>query len=210
MSCLGHPRMPDRNPSYDSFATVPATRSLTRIDLLRFRRNPQVASPFPRKIDHPVFGPSLACIHGAMALPVRRTFRDLRPCEPRKNSLSTRILPLAVKIDSVAFKSSTPDLEAGWRRSVRPRMFPLAGLRIEGTEAKALDDRSLIGSLEEFQENAAIQDLVCPQGTGALAPGSIGPMKIADGVPLAFEKIKLLCLRVRCLKNHIAHTGLPK
>jgi hypothetical protein len=35
-------------------------------------------------------------------------------------------------------------------------------------------------------------------------------MKIADGVPLAFEKIELLCLRVRCLKNHIAHTGLPK
>jgi hypothetical protein len=30
-------------------------------------------------------------------------------------------------------------------------MFPLGGLRIEGAETEALDHRSLIGSLEEFQ-----------------------------------------------------------
>jgi hypothetical protein len=70
------------------------------------------------------------------------------------------IFPLAVKIDGVAFKSSAPDQEATRRGRVCPRMFPLGGLRIEGAETEALDHRSLIGSLEEFQEGAAIQDLL--------------------------------------------------
>lgn len=167
-------------------------------------------SQSPREINHPVFGPSLAAIHGAMALPVCRMFGDPRPGELRKNLLPSLIFPLAVKIDGVTFKSSAPDQEAAGRRSVRPRMFPLGGLRIEGAKTKALDDRSLIGAFEKFQGNAAIQDLVCRQGSGPLAPGSIGQREVADGVPLAFEKIKLLCLHVRWFKNHIAHTDLPK
>src|SRR5260370_28455292 len=89
-------------------------------------------------------------------------------------------------------------------------MFPLGGLRIKGAETEAVDHRSLIGSLEEFQGNAAIQDFACRQRAGALSPGSIEQRKAADQVPLAFEKIKLPCLRVRGFGNHIVHTNLPK
>src|SRR5208282_3967989 len=115
------------------------------------------------------------------------------PGEPREDVVPSLIFPLAVKIDGVAFKSSAPDQEATRRGRVGPRMFPLRGLRIEGTETEALDHRSLIGTLEEFQGNAAIQDFACRQRAGALAPGPIEQRRAADGVPLAFEKIKLLC-----------------
>jgi hypothetical protein len=81
-----------------------------------------------------MFGPSLAAIHGAMALPVSRPLGDPRPGEPRKNSLPRLVLPLAVKIDGIAFKSSTPDQEATRRGSLRPCMFPFGGFRIEGAE----------------------------------------------------------------------------
>src|SRR5712692_715281 len=165
---------------------------------------------FPPEINHPVSDPSFAAIYGAVTLPVGRSFSDPRPGETRENVVPSLILPLAVKIDGPAFKSSAPDQEATRRRSVRPRMFPLRGLRIEGAETEALDDRSLIGSLEEFQGNAAIQDLACLQRAGALAPGSIGQSKAADGGPLAFEKVELPCLRVRGFGNHSVHTDLPK
>src|SRR5258708_31614260 len=115
-----------------------------------------------------------------------------------------------MKINGAVFKSTAPNLKAARRRSVRPGMFPLGGLRIKGAETEALDHRSLIGSLEEFQGNAAIQDFACRQRAGSLAPGSIAQRKAADGVPLAFEKIKLPCLRVRGFGNHIVHTNLPK
>jgi hypothetical protein len=95
---------------------------------------------------------------------VGRPLRDPRPGEPRANLAPCLILPLAVQIDGAAFKSSAPDLEATRRRSVRPRVFPLGGLRIEGAETEALDHRSLIRSLEKFQGNAAIQDLACREG----------------------------------------------
>src|SRR5260370_35558158 len=164
----------------------------------------------PREINHPVFGPGFAFIHGAMTLPVGRALGDPTPGEPRENVVPSLIYPLAVKIDGVAFKSSAPDQETARRGRVRPRMFPLGGLRIKGAETEAVDHRSLIGSLEEFQGNAAIQDFACRQRAGSLAPGSIAQRKAADGVPLAFEKIKLPCLRVRGFGNHIVHTNLPK
>src|ERR1035437_7148051 len=98
-----------------------------------------------------------------MTLPVSRPLGDPGPGEPREKVFPSLIFPLAVKVDGVAFKSSAPDQEATRRGRVRPRMFPLGGLRIEGAETEALDDRSSIGSLEEFQGNAAIQDLACCQ-----------------------------------------------
>src|SRR5260370_10315158 len=164
----------------------------------------------PREINHPVFGPGFAAIHGAMTLPVGRARGDPRRGGPRENVVPSLIFPLAVKIDGVAFKSSAPDQEATRRGRVWPRMFPLGGLRIEGAETEALDHRSLIGSLEEFQGNAAIEDLACCQRARSLAPGPIDQRKAADGAPLAFEKIKLPCLRVRGFGNHIVHTHLPK
>src|SRR3984893_11166574 len=164
----------------------------------------------PREINHPVFGPGLAAIHGAMTLPVGRALGDPRPGEPRENVVPSLIFPLAVKIDGVAFKSSAPDQEATRRGRVRPRMFPLRGLRIEGAKTEALDHRSLIGPFEEFQGNAAIQDLASFQRARTLAPGSIEQRKAAYGVPLAFEKIKLLRLRVRGFGNHIVHPNLRK
>src|SRR5258708_12270197 len=102
-----------------------------------------------------------------------------------------------MKINGAVFKSTAPNLKAARRRSVRPRMFPLGGLRIEGAETEALDDRSLIGSLEEFQGNAAIQNLACRQQARALAPGSIGQRKTPDVVPLPFQESKLLFFPVR-------------
>src|ERR1700730_2650418 len=117
----------------------------------------------PREIDHPVFVPGFAAIYGAVTLPVRRPLGDPRPGQPRENVVPSPILPLAVKIDGGAFKSSPPDQEAARRRSVRPRMFPLGDFRIEGAKTESLDGRSLIGSLEEFQGNATIQDLACRQ-----------------------------------------------
>jgi hypothetical protein len=71
-------------------------------------------------------------------------------------------------------------------------MFPLGSFRIVCAETEALDDRSLIWSFEEFQRNAAIEDLGRFQRAGAFSPASIGQRKAADGVPLAFEKIQLL------------------
>jgi hypothetical protein len=162
----------------------------------------------PREINHPVLGPSFAAVYGTVTLPVRRLLRDPRPGQPREDVAPSLILPLAVKIDGAAVKSSAPDQEATWRRSVRPRVLPLGDFRIEDAETEALDDHSLIGSLEEFQENVAIQDLACRQRARAVAPGSIGQRKAADSVPLAFEKIKLLCRRVRAFGNYVAHTDL--
>src|SRR5713101_236184 len=173
-------------------------------------RNLKLARGLAREINHPVFGPGFAAIHRAVTLPVGRPLGDVRPSEPRENVVPSLIFPLAAKIDGLAFKSSAPDQETARRRRVRPRVFPLGGLRIEGAETEALDHRSSIGSLEEFQGNAAIQDLACLQRAGSLAPGSIAQRKAADGVPLAFEKIKLPCLRVRGFGNHIVHTHLPK
>src|SRR5260370_8719616 len=144
-----------------------------------------------------------------MTLPVGRALGDPRPAEARENVVPSLIVPLAVEIDGVAFKSSAPDQEAARRGRVCPRMFPLGGLRIEGAETEALDHRSLIGSLEEFQGNAAIEDLACCQRARSLAPGPIDQRKAADGAPLAFEKIKMPCLRVRGFGNHIVHTHLP-
>src|SRR5258708_39957991 len=94
------------------------------------------------------------------------------------------ILPLAVKIDSVAFKSSAPDREAARRGGVRPRMFPLRGLRIEGAETEALDHGSQIGALEEFQKNAAIKDYDYRTRARSLAPRTIEQRTSADGTPL--------------------------
>src|SRR5438132_11705306 len=157
-----------------------------------------------------MFGPSFAAVHGAVTLPVSRPLGDPGPGEPRENLAPSLILPLAVKIDGAAFKSSAPDQEAARRRSVRPRMLPPGGLRIKGAETETLDDRSLIGSLEEFQGNATIQDLACLQRARALAPGSIGQREAADRVPLAFEKIKLLCFSVCGFTNYVAHARLSK
>ena len=162
----------------------------------------------PRESNHPVFDPSFAAIHGAVTLPVGRPPGDPGPPESRENLVPSLVLPLAVKIYTAAFKSSAPDLEATGRRSVRPRMFPLGGLRIKGAEPEALDNRSLIRSLEEFQGNAAIQNLGRLQPSWTLAPGSIGQRKAADSVPFAFQKIKPLCLRVRGFGNHITQAGL--
>src|SRR5438445_12754544 len=128
----------------------------------------------PREINHPVFGPGFAAVHGAVTLPVGRPLCDPRPGEPRENVAPSLIFPLAVKIDGVAFKSSAPDQEAARRGRVRPRVFPLGGLRIEGAETETLDHRSVIGSLEEFQGNATIQNPACRQRAGPFAPGSIG------------------------------------
>src|SRR5260370_31525467 len=133
-----------------------------------------------------------------------RALGDARPSEPRENVVPSLILPLAVKIDVAAFKSSAPDQEATRRRSVGPRMFPPRGLRIESAETEAFDHRSLIGSLEKFQGNAAIQDLTCRQPAAALAPASIAQGKAADRIPLAFEKIKLPGIRVLGFGKHIA------
>ena len=155
-----------------------------------------------------MFVPGFAAIYGAVTLPVRRPLGDPRPGQPRENVVPSPILPLAVKIDGGAFKSSPPDQEAARRRSVRPRMFPLGDFRIEGAKTESLDGRSLIGSLEEFQGNATIQDLACRQRARSLAPRSTGQRKAADSGPLAFEKIKLSCVRVRGFGNHIARTDL--
>jgi hypothetical protein len=76
-------------------------------------------------------------------------------------------------------------------------------------EAETLEDRSLARPLEEFRGNAAIQNLASGHRARTSAPGSIGQSKVAAGVPLARERIKLLCSRVRGCENHIAHAGLP-
>ena len=161
-----------------------------------------------------MFAPGFAAIRGAVTLPMRSSVRDLGPGESGEDLATGIILPPAMKIDRPAFKSSAPDQESPRRRCICPGMFPLRGLRIEGAESEALDDRSLIRSLEEFQGNAAIQDPASRERARALAPGSIGQRKAAHGVPLAFEKIKLLCLRDRGFENYIAHTdlrvGLPR
>ena len=156
-----------------------------------------------------MFAPGFATIQRAVTLPVRGHFGDPGPGKSRENVAPGLILPLAVKIDGTVFESSAPDQESSRRRCVRPGMFPLRGLGIEGAEPEALDDRSLIRSLEEFQRNAAIQDLARRQRAGALAPGSIGQRKAAVGVPLAFEKIKLLCLRVRGFENYMCSYRPP-
>src|SRR5450755_2158275 len=127
-----------------------------------------------REINHPVFEPGLSAIHGAVTLPVGRPLGDPRPGEPGVNAVPSLILPLAVKIDGSVFKSPVPNLKSARRRSVRPRMFPPRGLRIEGAETKTLDDRSLIRSLEQLQGDAAIQYLARCQPAWTLAPGSIG------------------------------------
>src|SRR4030095_8094581 len=178
---------------------------LVCLSILFFPEVRKLTRSLPREINHPVLGPGFAAIHGAVTFSVGRPFGDPRPGEPRENVAPILIFPLAVKIDGVAFKSSAPDQEATRRGRVRPRMFPLGGLRIEGAKTKSLDHRSLIWPLEEFQGNAAIQDFACHQRTGSLAPGSIAQRKSADGVPLAFEKIKLL-FRVRGFGNHLVHT----
>src|ERR1035438_880697 len=72
----------------------------------------------PHEINHPVFSPGFAAIHGAVTLPVGRPLGDSRPGEPRENVAPSLILPLAVKIDGAAFKSSTPDQEAPRRGRV--------------------------------------------------------------------------------------------
>ena len=155
-----------------------------------------------------MFAPGLATIQGAVTLPVRRRFRDPGPGKSRENKAPGLILPLAVKINGTAFESSAPDQESSWRRGIGPCVFPLRGLGIEGAETEPLDDRSLIRSLEKFQRNAAIQDLARPQPAGALTPGSIRERKEAVGAPLAFKKIKLLCLRVCGFDNSMAHIDL--
>src|SRR6266849_5019634 len=189
-------------------AMTPSAWPSTPREQCSFAKSARLLRGLPREIDHPVFVPGFAAVYGAVTLPMGRPLGDARPSEPRENVVPSLILPLAVKIDVAAFKSSAPDQEATRRRRVRPRVFPLRGLRIEGAETEALDGHSLIGSLEEFQGNAAIQDFACRQRTGSLAPGSIGQRKAAAGVPLAFEKIKLLCLRVRGFGNHITHADL--
>src|SRR5208282_2716385 len=163
---------------------------------------------FPREIDLPVFAPGFAAIRGAMTFPVRSPICDVRPGEPREKLASSLVLPLAMKLDRATFKSSAPDQEATRRRCVRPRMLPLGCLRIEGAEAETFDDRSLVRPLKEFQRNAVVQHLRCRQRAGALIPGSIGQGKAADGVPLAFEKIKLLSVCDRCRGTHSAHIDL--
>src|SRR5208283_2960319 len=125
---------------------------------------------FPREIDLPVFAPGFAAIRGAMTFPVRGPILDVRPGESRENLSTSFVYPLPVKIDRATFKSSAPDQKAARRRCVRPRMLPLGRLRIEGAEAEAFDDCSLVRSLEEFQRNAAVQHLRCRQRAGALAP----------------------------------------
>src|SRR5882724_8498790 len=186
------------------------TAPLNSLSTLLLRRSHKSTRGLSREINHPVFGPGFTAIHGTVTLPMGKPLGDLRPGEPRENVAPSLIHPLAVKIDGAAFKSSAPDQEATRRGRVCPRVLPLGGLRIEGAETEALDDRSLIGSLEKFQEKTAIQDFACLQRAGALAPVSIEQVKPADGVPLAFEKIKPRCLRVRGFGNHIVHTNLPK
>lgn len=86
-----------------------------------------------------------------LILPVGRALGDARPGEPRENALPSLILPLAVKVNSAPFKSSASDQEATGRRSVVHVCSHRAVCGIEGAKAEALDDRCLIGSLEEFQ-----------------------------------------------------------
>ena len=161
-----------------------------------------------------MFAPGLAAIQGAVTLPVRRRFADPGPGMSGENKAPGLILPLAVKINGTAFESSAPDQESSRRRGIGPGVFPLRTLGIEGAETEPLDDGSLIRPLEEFERNAAIQDLARPQPAGALTPGSIRERKEAVGAPLAFKKVKLLCLRVCGFDNYMAHIdlriGLPR
>src|SRR5215468_163076 len=123
---------------------------LVCLSILFFREVRKLTRGLPSEINHPVLGPGLAAIHGAVTLPVGRPFGDSRPGEPRENLAPILIFPLAVKIDGVAFKSSAPDQKATRRGRVPPRMFPLGGLRIEGAKTESLDHRSLIWSFKEF------------------------------------------------------------
>src|SRR5258708_313515 len=64
--------------------------------------------------------------------------------------------------------------------------------------------------LEEFQENAAIDDPAYRERARSFAPRSLGQRKAADGIPAAFKKIDPLGLGVRGLENHIVHANLLK
>ena len=65
----------------------------------------------PREINYPEFGPGFSAIYGGVTLPVGGPLLDPGSCEPEENIAPSLILPLAVKVDGAAFKSSAPDQE---------------------------------------------------------------------------------------------------
>src|SRR5258708_27912160 len=91
------------------FRSRPA--AFRRSKLRLYGLNPNSILGLPHEINHPVFAPGFAAIHGSVTFPVCRPLGDSGPGEPREHVMAGLILPLAVKLDSVAFKSSAPDPE---------------------------------------------------------------------------------------------------
>src|SRR6266478_5107567 len=90
-------------------AMTPSAWPSTPREQCSFAKSARLLRGLPREIDHPVFVPGFAAVYGAVTLPMGRLLGDPGPGEPRQNVVPSLIVPLAVKIDSAAFKSSAPD-----------------------------------------------------------------------------------------------------